>query len=84
MVELIPKSPQSSPLFMKALFALSIGVFVLSVGGLVVLAFLESRTQNKIEEAEILLRAGKTQEETQLGQDVLVIQTRLKDFATLV
>lgn len=46
--------------------------------------FLESRTQTKIEEAEILLRAEKTQEEAQLEHDVLVVRTRLKDFTTLV
>ena len=84
MVEIIPKSPQSSPLFMKALFALSIGVFAVSVGGFAVLLFLESRTQTKVEEAERLLGTEKTKEEAQLEHNVFVTQTRLKDFATLV
>ena len=84
MVEIIPKSPQKSPLLTKVLLTLSVGVFVLSVGGFVVLFFLESRAQNNIEKTEILLRQEETKEEVQLEQDVLVIQTRLKDFATLL
>ena len=69
---------------MRAFFVLSVGVFLLSVGGFVLLLFLESRTQTKIEETEILLGTEKTQEEAQLEQDVLVVQTRLKDFAALL
>ena len=84
MVEIIPKTPQKPPLFIKILFALSIGVFIFSVGGFVVLFFLESRTQNKVQEIKIFLQTKKTQEEVQLEQDVRVIQTRLKDFATLL
>ena len=84
MVAIIPKAPQSSPLFMKAFFALSIGAFVFSVGGFALLFFLEPRTQSKIEEVEILLKAEKTSDQAQLEQDVLVVQTRLKDFTTLV
>ncbi|MCH7828683.1 hypothetical protein IH982_02295 [Patescibacteria group bacterium] len=84
MVEIIPKVPQTSSLFMRVFFALSIGVFVLSVGGFVLLFFLESRTQTKIKEAEILLRTEKTPEQAQLEQDMFVARTRLKDFATLV
>jgi len=84
MVEIIPKSPQTPPLFMRVFFVLSIGVFVLSVGGFVLLFFLESRTQTKIAEAEILLRAEKTTAQAELEQEVFVVRTRLKDFATLL
>ena len=69
---------------MRVFFVLSLGVFVLSVGGFVLLFFMESRTQTKIEETEMLLGAEKTQEDVQLEQDVLVAQTRLKDFAGLL
>lgn len=84
MVEIIPKLPQTSSLFVRVFFALSIGVFVLSVGGFVLLFFLELRTQTKIEEAEILLRTEKTLEQAQLEQEVFVVRARLKDFATLL
>ena len=84
MVEIIPKSPQKTPLLIKVLLALSVGIFVFSVGGFIILFFLESKTESKIQETEILLQAEKTQEEVQLEQDVLVIQARLKDFAALI
>lgn len=57
---------------------------MLSVGGLVVLSFLESKVQTNIAEMEALLRAEKTPEQAGLEQDVLVVQTRLKDFAGLI
>ena len=69
---------------MRVFFALSIGVFVFSVGGFALLFFLESKTQTKIEEAEIVLGTEKTTTQAQLEQDVFVARTRLKDFATLV
>ena len=84
MVEIIPKSKKSSPLLMKVFFSLSIGIFVLSVGGFVVLSLMESKTQSNIEEMEALLRAEKTQEQVQLEQDILIVQTRLKDFTELL
>jgi len=68
---------------MKVFFALSIGVFVFSVGGFVLLFFLESRTQQRIVAMQALLGAEKTTAQTQLEQDVLTLRTRLKDFATL-
>ena len=46
--EIIPKSKKSAPLLMKAFFSLSIGIFVLSVGGFVVLSFAQSKTQSKV------------------------------------
>lgn len=84
MVEIIPKSSQSSPLLPKVLFAAALGVFVFSVGGFILLFFLESSAQTKIEEAEMLLGSEKTLEQTQLEQDVFVTRTRLEDFTTLV
>jgi len=84
MVDIIPKSPQSSPLFQKVLFVVSLGVFAVALGGLVALLFLESRAQSSLEEAQVLLRAEKTKEQAQLEQDVFASRTRLQDFATLV
>ena len=84
MVEIIPKLPQTSSLFMRVLFALSIGIFMLALGGFAFLFFWESRTQTRIEEATILLTTKKTLEQAQLEQDVFLARTRLKDFAELV
>ena len=84
MVEIIPKTPQKSPLFMRVLFSLSLGVFLASVGGFVLLFFLESRAQSKIEEAEMLLAEEKTPLQVQLEQEVFAARTRLEDFAGLL
>jgi len=84
MVEIIPKSRKSSPLLTKVFFTLSVGIFIFALGGFALLSFLESRAKTTILETEALLRAEKTQEQLQLEQDVLVVQTRLKDFTGLV
>lgn len=68
---------------MKALFAASIAVFVVAFGGFALLFFLESRTQGKIDEAEMLLTTEKTVEETELEQEVFLARARLQDFSTL-
>mgnify|MGYP004201930117 CR=1 FL=1 len=48
------------------------------------MVFLGSRTQNTIEETELLLGTEKTTEQVRLEQDVFLAKARLQDFATLV
>lgn len=84
MIDIIPKSSQSSPLLVRIFFILSIGVFSVSVGGFVLLFFLELGVQQRIVEVKNILGAEKTQAEAQLEQEVSVVRTRLEDFTTLV
>ncbi|MCH8244298.1 hypothetical protein IIB97_00160 [Patescibacteria group bacterium] len=84
MIDIIPKVSQSPPLLVRIFFILSIGVFLVSVGGFVLLFFLELGIQQRIVEIEDTLGAEKTQEQTQLEQEVSVVRTRLEDFTTLV
>lgn len=83
MVEIIPKSPQTSPLLVRALLGVSVAVFVAAFGGFLLLVFLGSRTENRIAELQALLGAEKTEAQTQLEQEVFLAKTRLEDFAGL-
>ena len=84
MVDIIPKTPQSSSLLMKALLTASTAVFAVALGGFAILFFLDSKIQNKIEAAEVILAAEKTPEQIDMEEYVFAARSRLQDFATVV
>jgi len=83
-IEIIPKEAKKFPLWQNILFYFSLVLFLSCLSGLLILNFLEKKSQLTLDNLKETLEKGMTTEKKALEKEILTYQKKIDDFSILL